>query len=613
MMCPLYVKLFNKVLDTGDIPDDWLVGVIVPIYKNVGEVSDVNNYRGITLLSCLGKLFTTLLNVRLTEFCEENQIIKEIQAGFRQGYSTVDHVFVIKSLIDLFLHRRKKLFCLYIDYRKAFDLVWRDGLWYKLLNAGVDGKIMRVIKNMYSNIKSCVLCNQEYSDYFVSHSGVRQGENLSPMLFSLFVNDIEDHLLDNDCDFIKVGDEWIDTMMKVLVLMYADDTVILAEDERGISNALKAMEAYCDRWKLDINCRKTKVTVFTKRKDYLNNYNFQFKGEKIEIVNEYKYLGVTLNYNGGFKICQEYLCQQGRRAMYSLIAKCRKFSLPVDLQLELFDAMVLPVLTYGCEIWGYTVYKEVESVQLTFFKYILGIRKTTCNLMAYGELGKYPVNVHIKSRILNYWLRLINGKQSKLSFIMYQCLLKMHDENRFRSPWIKYVKSLLDNSGMSGIWHDQNGSNPLWVKLAFERNIKDQWITEWNAKLLNKSSCHSYVSYKDMFVLQSYLVRLSEQERISLCRFRTGNHRLPIVTGRYNSTPRENRYCTKCSENDLGDEYHVLLVCKNQEIVRLRNQFIPMYYRCAPNQFKFVQLLQDSRYKIQNNLAMFARAVLKLF
>ena len=75
-----------------------------------------------------------------------------------------------------------------------------------------------------------------------------------------------------------------------------------------------------------------------------------------------------------------------------------------------------------------------------------------------------------------------------------------------------------------------------------------------------------------------------------MCRFRTGNHRLLIITGRYNSTSRGKRLCTKCDENELGDEYHVLFVCRNQEILRLRNQFIPMYYRSAPNQFKFVQL-----------------------
>ncbi len=124
---------------------------------------------------------------------------------------------------------------------------------------------------------------------------------------------------------------------------------------------------------------------------------------------------------------------------------------------------------------------------------------------------------------------------------MYQCLLKLHDENSFRSPWLKYVKSLLGYSGMSGIWHEQNGNNPVWVKLAFDRKVKDQWIAEWNATLRTKSSCNTYTYHIDRFEMQNYLVRLPEQGRISLCRFRTGNHRLPIVTGRYNRTPRENR------------------------------------------------------------------------
>ena len=81
------LKLFNKVLDTGEIPDDWLTGMIIPIYKNKGSKEDANNYRGITLLSCVGKLFTAILNQRLTEFCDNNLILKEIQAGFRKGYS----------------------------------------------------------------------------------------------------------------------------------------------------------------------------------------------------------------------------------------------------------------------------------------------------------------------------------------------------------------------------------------------------------------------------------------------------------------------------------------------------------------------------------------------
>ena len=138
--------------------------------------------------------------------------------------------------------------------------------------------------------------------------------------------------------------------------------------------------------------------------------------------------------------------------MYSLIAKCRKFDLPIDLQLELFDAMVLPIITYGCEVWGYKISKDVENVHVTFLKHILNVRKTTCNAMVYGELGKYPVSVHIKTRMLNYWSRLITGKQIKFCFVVYQCLLKLYNENTFRSPWLSYIKTLLNNSGMSGIW-----------------------------------------------------------------------------------------------------------------------------------------------------------------
>ncbi len=183
MLLPLYVKLFNKVFDSGVMPTEWLVGMIVPIYKNKGDTHSVNNYRGNTLLSCLGKLFTSILNERLTEYSTTFNIINETQAGFRQEYSTLDHIFLFKCVNDLFNWRKKKLFCLFVDYKKAFDLVWRDGLWYNLVKAKVNGKILHVIRNMYSNIKSCVILSNK-SDSFISNMGVREGENLSPLLFA---------------------------------------------------------------------------------------------------------------------------------------------------------------------------------------------------------------------------------------------------------------------------------------------------------------------------------------------------------------------------------------------------------------------------------------------
>lgn len=112
-------------------------------------------------------------------------LLIEMQAGFR-GYKTIDHVFVIKSLIGLFSLQEEKFYCPYIDYKKAFYLTWQDGLWRNSVKEGINGKIIRVIKNMCSNIKSCVSLNNEFSNYIASFTGVRQGENLSQLLFSLY-------------------------------------------------------------------------------------------------------------------------------------------------------------------------------------------------------------------------------------------------------------------------------------------------------------------------------------------------------------------------------------------------------------------------------------------
>ncbi len=154
ILCPLYISLFNKILDTGVMPTDWLAGIIVPLYKSKGDIQDVNNYRGITLLSCMGKLFTSILNERLSNFSDTMNIINETQAGFRHGYCTLDHIFLLKCIIDLFYRKKMKLFCLFVGYKKAFDMIWHEGLWYKLMRENVQGKILNVIKNMYSNIGS---------------------------------------------------------------------------------------------------------------------------------------------------------------------------------------------------------------------------------------------------------------------------------------------------------------------------------------------------------------------------------------------------------------------------------------------------------------------------
>ena len=131
------------------------------------------------------------INVRLTKFTTDRHIIGEEQATFREGYSTMDHAFVLNELINLYLHKKSRLYCCFIDYAKAFDKIIRTALWGKVIANGINGKLLRVIYNMYESAKSCVKQETMISGLFACNMGVRQGENLSPLLFALFLNDFE--------------------------------------------------------------------------------------------------------------------------------------------------------------------------------------------------------------------------------------------------------------------------------------------------------------------------------------------------------------------------------------------------------------------------------------
>ena len=229
----VYEKLFNVIFDNGIMPSSWLIGMIKPIYKNKGDKFDPKNYRPITIVSCLGKLFTAILNERLTEFSESFFVLSENQSGFRKGYSTLDNMFTLQSFFEILKCKKKKMYCAFVDFMKAFDTVWRAGLWHNMLLNNINGKMYDVIFNMYCNIKSCIVFNKCKSDYFACDNGVRQGENLSPFLFSLFLNDLETFLEAKNVTGLESisGDleNLLNIYLKLFIILYADDTVILSE------------------------------------------------------------------------------------------------------------------------------------------------------------------------------------------------------------------------------------------------------------------------------------------------------------------------------------------------------------------------------------------------
>ena len=138
-------RLCTICFEEEKIPEEWMKGIVFPIYKD-GDKRDPLNYRGITLLSVVSKVYTSILNSRLTMWCEENNIIVEEQGGFRKHRGCIDQIFVLVGILKQ--RKKKNNYCCFIDLKKAFDRVWRNGLWKALWEAGIQGKMWRIINNL---------------------------------------------------------------------------------------------------------------------------------------------------------------------------------------------------------------------------------------------------------------------------------------------------------------------------------------------------------------------------------------------------------------------------------------------------------------------------------
>ena len=619
-MLPIYCKLFNLILNTGIVPEAWSKGTILPIYKNKGDVKDPDNYRGITILSCFGKLFTAVLNQRLNNYLESTGILIEEQAGFRKHYSTANHIFSLKMLIDFYLYKKKRLYCAFIDYRKAFDSVNRVALWRKLLDNNIDGKIFKVIFNIYDNAKSCVKAGGNISMFFSSMAGVRQGENLSPILFSLFLNDLV-HFMSNtysglatlsqDIGSILNNDD-IEVFFKLYLLLYADDTVIFAETPEELQIALDTMLLYCNTWQLQVNTSKTKVVIFSKGKIRRRKPVFYYNGDTIEIVDDFSYLGIKFNYNGKFGKTKKHLVDQARKAMFSLIMKARKLFLPLDIQLHLFDSMITPILLYGAEVWGCENVDIIDKFYLKYCKSLLDVKQATPSVMIHGELGTMPLHLKIKSRVLNFWYRIVSGKNDKICYKLYQLMHYLHVNDLFHSDWIKTVHDTLNHLGLSDMWlsHDT-----FYSQAAFKNKIKsrlnDQYKQEWKSKIDESEKCLNYRLYKKELKFESYLNILSLPLAKYICKFRCLSHKLPIERGRFLNIDRNERICQLCNKDELGDEFHYLFCC--DFFNSSRRKFLPTWSLQSPNTLKLEQLMTSIDRSVLTKLALFIKIVLTKF
>jgi hypothetical protein len=533
---------------------------ITTIYKS-NDMNECKNYRGISLNSCFSKLFTLSLQRRLSCFLESNQLLSNMQAGFRPGYRTTDHIYTIKTILNKYLHNQKKpVFAAFIDFSKAFDSVWRPGLFYKMLNAGIGGNFYRIIKDMYCNTRFAIKKGQYIGPECEMKKGVRQGDSLSPTLFNIYVNDIDSIFGSPDCDPVTIND------IKINHLMYADDLLILSESSSGLQRCLNNLETFCVRWKLDINITKSKTMLMSKGKLNKQKFHFHIGNTNLEIVDEYRYLGVVLYFNGNMKHAAENVYNKSIKAYFALRSKLSNVvNVSMKLNLKLFDSMIKPIYTYGSEIWisDFDISKPnidqypFEKIHNKFCKYTLGVHKKSSNFASKCELGRLPSLAYITQQTLKFYKRIQENTTNKLLLDVFRC-----DEILMASG----SKSWLDS-----IKHMEKKFN-IEVKNTDKKSIKTVVNESSKQSVLNRiqhirnsedDKLNFFSNTYGAFQLQPYLkTGLTKSITKHLTELRISSHRLKIERGRYTrpKTSRSERLCLVC--NTVEDEVHFLLDCK---------------------------------------------------
>ena len=276
-LTPHITIAINYIIECRCFPTDWSSGIRSAIHKQ-GKRNIVDNYRGITILPIMEKIFETVINNRLVFLNEAFDEIDRHNGGFLHGSRTSD-VFLLNGLIERQMALGKPLLVCFIDFSKAFDIINRNILFYKLLNRGWRGRVIDALRSLYSKSNFCVKRNGKLSPLIVNNMGVNQGGIASGFLFRKYMADLGAYLSREYG--IVIADEII------AHLLWADDLILFSDTQHGIQKQLQGLQRFCANNHMIVNETKTKIICFGRP----IKCNVHFNGKIIEQVESYKYLG----------------------------------------------------------------------------------------------------------------------------------------------------------------------------------------------------------------------------------------------------------------------------------------------------------------------------------
>ncbi|BES95813.1 Reverse transcriptase (RNA-dependent DNA polymerase) [Nesidiocoris tenuis] len=517
----------NKIFESEKVPSSFAKALIFPLRKKL-QADSVENVRGISFINAISKIVTGMVLARIVRRAEGGGLLKDEQAGFRRNFSTADNIFILNSIIEMNAADGKKLYAFFVDFSSAFDRVDRAAMYRKLYGIGITTKIVRFVESLYSDPEMAVLLDGRISEWFSSSRGLRQGCLLSPYLFAIFLNDLWDEIGGG----IKINER------RIKALAYADDVVLLAQDPATMQVMIRDLAAYCRKWNMIINLKKSKIMVFRKGGRLGRTEKWYLDDKEIQVVPKYTYLGIT--FTSGLSWEQHY--KEKLAATSVAIGSCwkpllGKNDINAGAKLRIFDGVLRSVMCYGAQVLGHKRNNHVEAAQFLFLRKMFGLSSSSPRHVILLESGRRPVYLFTLRIHAKYMGKVLFQHQGRLTHHIAREVLRRgvgwaKDWGNLASENGKVLEEEIGNiQSFKKLWEYLVGKVEVEEIKILEQRAGESKYHQWFLKNYRMSrGPHGYLDSQDFagvrwcFKLRGELVHLNkkpwrteEAQRCALC------------------------------------------------------------------------------------------------
>ena len=396
-----YLLIFyNNIFQVGLVPEMLNLMKCILLHKG-GDSLNLLQYRPISVPSCLLRVITVRMAEDMSRIAELFLLLGPEQFGFRMRRSTLDAAYLLSVLLQKVRSSLDDYRALFLDLTKAYDSVWREGLYVKLQHVGFGGRTLRLLMSMYQNDRLQFFVMGAYSSPLWLRLGVKQGCNLSPLLFALFLSGLGPRLMAT-----RLGIELRPGLL-VSTLFFADDVVLIARSPSSLAILFEIAMKFFDDHQLSLSVTKTKVLMKQPTMEQIQ-FTGDFNASPISLgtVVLFKYLGVTLSSRPRslFKDFNSRVQSKTDSYLFSILSLVKSGPDRSLVALTLWQQVALPSILYGCEIVPLSAQTlaKVEIAQCAVGKFALQVPKSSANVSVHIDAGMMPIKFFVCQRVLKF-------------------------------------------------------------------------------------------------------------------------------------------------------------------------------------------------------------------